>query len=286
MKAQDATSGKDSKVWLFFALTFVLTWIFWIPIALTRQDVMAGPLMIPFLVGGFGPSIAGIIMVYRTQGREGRREFWRRSISFKRIGARWYAVIFLIFPAVYGLGILLDVLLGGTPPGAEAISQIAAQPASLLVMVVMGLVVGPLAEELGWRGFALDQVQSKWSALVASLVLGLFWWLWHFPLFYTTGMIQNEWGIGSLTFWTFAASVFAQSILYAWVYNNTGRSILAAILLHFMSNSTLNLLLPISARTFLFSTILLVMAAILVVMAWGPRTLTRQQGSIDATQSA
>lgn len=81
MKAQDATSGKDSKVWLFFALTFALSWIFWIPIALTRQDVMAGPLMIPFLVGGFGPSIAGIIMVYRTQGREGRGEFWRRRAA-------------------------------------------------------------------------------------------------------------------------------------------------------------------------------------------------------------
>jgi membrane protease YdiL (CAAX protease family) len=144
-------------------------------------------------------------------------------------------------------------------------------------MVVMGLVVGPLAEELGWRGFALDGLQSKWSALVSSLVLGIFWWLWHFPLFFTIGMIQSEWGIGSLTFWTFTASVLAQAVLYTWVYNNTRRSILAAILLHFMSNSTLNLLLPISARTFLLSTILLVVAAIVVVMTWGAKTLTRQQ---------
>lgn len=192
-------------------------------------------------------------------------------------GARWYAVILLILPAVYGLGILLDILLGGSPPGAEAVGQIAAQPAALVVMVIMGLVMGPLSEELGWRGFALDQLQSKWTALVSSLVLGGFWWSWHFPLFYTTGMVQNEWGFGTLRFWTFAAGVFAQSILYTWVYNNTGRSILAVILLHFMSNSTLNLLLPISGRTSLFSTILLVVAAIVVVITWGAKTLTRQQ---------
>ena len=200
MKEQDFTSAKQTSPWLFFALTFVLTWIFWIPIALAKRDVMAGPLMIPLLVGGFGPSVAGIIMVYRTGGREGRRDFWRRSISFRQIGAGWYAVIFLIFPAVYGLGILLDILLGGSPPGAEAVGQIAAQLAALLVMVIMGLVMGPLSEELGWRGFALDQLQSKWTALVSSLVLGGFWWSWHFPLFYTTGMVQNEWGFGTLPF--------------------------------------------------------------------------------------
>ena len=278
VKEQNFTSAKRTSPWPFFALTFVLTWIFWIPLALTGQNVMGGPLMIALLVGGFGPSIVGIIMVYRTEGREGRRDFWRRSISFKQIGARWYAVILLIFPALYGLGILLDILLGGSPPGAEALAQIAAQPASLLVMVVMGLVIGPLSEELGWRGFALDQLQSKWSALVSSLLLGVFWWVWHFPLFFMIGMVQNELGFGTLLFWMFAASVFAQSILYTWVYNSTGRSILAVILLHFMSNSTLNLLLPISDRTFLFSTILLVVAAIVVVITWGARTLSRQQG--------
>jgi len=34
---------------------------------------MADPFMITLVLGGFGPSIAGIIMTYRTQAREGRR---------------------------------------------------------------------------------------------------------------------------------------------------------------------------------------------------------------------
>ena len=278
MNGEDVTAGKGPSPWVFFALTFALTWIFWLPLALSGQNVVEGPLMIALLLGGFGPSVAGIIMVYWTRGRQGGRDFWRRSFNFKQIGAGWYVVILLIFPAVYGLGSLLDVLLGGSPAQAAAVAQIVAQPASLLIMVVMGLVMGPLAEEFGWRGFALDGLQSKWSALASSLVLGLFWWLWHLPLFLMVGMVQHEMGLGTLAFWTFAANVFAQSILYAWVYNNTGRSILAAILLHFMVNSTQNLLAPISERTFLFSTMLLVLAAILVVFAWGPKTSTRQRG--------
>ena len=52
--------------WIFITLTYGLTWVFWILLALSGQDVMAGPLMIPLLMGGFGPSIAGIIMNYRT----------------------------------------------------------------------------------------------------------------------------------------------------------------------------------------------------------------------------
>ena len=266
---------KKRTIWIFFTLTYFITWIFWIPLALSGQDVMAGPLMIALVLGGFGPSIAGIIMTYRTQAWVGRRDFWRRSINFRQIGAGWYAVILLIFPLVYGLAILLDMLLGGSPPGAEAIAQIAAQPASLIGMLLMGLIIGPLAEEFGWRGFALDPLQARWSALISALIIGVFWWVWHFPLFFMNGMLQNEWGVGTTAFWSFAVTVFAFSVLYTWVFNNTRRSILAAILLHFMSNSALNVLSPLSDRVTLFTAGILALMAVVVVVIWGAKTLTQ-----------
>ena len=233
--------------------------------------------MIALVLGGFGPSIAGIIMTYRTQDREGRRDFWKRSINFKQIGAAWYAVILLIFPLVYGLAILLDMLLGGTPPGVEAIAQIAAQPASLIIMLLMTLIMGPLAEEFGWRGFALDQLQFRWTALLSSLILGVFWWAWHLPLFFMEGMLQNEWGMGSVAFWAYIVILFSLSVIITWIFNNTRRSILAAILLHFMFNSTLNVLSPLSDRASLFATGILVLAAVIVVIVWGSKTLIRTQ---------
>lgn len=268
---------KNISIWIFFALTYILTWIFWIPLALSGQDVMAGPLMIALVIGGFGPSIAGIIMTYRTQNHEGRRDFWRRSINFSQIGGRWYLVILLIFPLVYGLAILLDVLLGGSLPGAEAISQIAVQPASLVGMLLMGLIIGPLAEEFGWRGYALDPLQARWSALVSALVVGLFWWAWHFPLFFMNGMPQNEWGLGTTAFWAYAVTVFSLSVLFSWVFNNTRRSILAAILIHFMYNSTFNVVSPISERVSLFVAVILTISSGVVILISGAKALVRIQ---------
>jgi membrane protease YdiL (CAAX protease family) len=272
------TAGRKRRpVWIFFVLTYILTWIFWIPLALSGQDVMAGPLMIPLVLGGFGPSVAGIIMTFRTQDREGRRDFWRRSINFKQIGGRWYVVILLIFPVVYGMAILLDMFLGGSSPGAEAITQIAAQPASLIGMLLMGLIIGPLAEEFGWRGYALDPLQARWSALVSALIVGGFWWAWHFPLFFMNGMLQNEWEVGTMAFWSYAVTVFSLSILFTWIFNNTRRSILAAILLHFMFNSTLNVVSPISDRVSLLVALMLALLAVGVIFIWGAKTLVRNK---------
>jgi membrane protease YdiL (CAAX protease family) len=214
-------------------------------------------------------------MTYRTQDSEGRRDFWRRSINFRQIGGRWYAVILLIFPLVYGLAILLDLQLGGSLPGAEAISQIAVQPASLIGMLLMGLIIGPLAEEFGWRGYALDPLQTRWSSLTSALIVGAFWWAWHFPLFFMNGMPHNEWGLGTTVFWAYAVTVFSLSVLFTWVFNNTTRSILAAILLHFMYNSTFNVVSPISDRLTLMVAGILALFAVVVILIWGAKTLVR-----------
>jgi membrane protease YdiL (CAAX protease family) len=277
MSMPTSAGTKIRFVWIFFALTYILTWIFWIPLALSGQDVMAGPLMIALVLGGFGPSIAGIIMTYRTQDREGRRDFWRRSINFRQIGGIWYVVILLIFPIVYGIAILLEMFLGGSSPGAEAITQIAAQPASLIGMLLMGLIIGPMAEEFGWRGYALDPLQARWSSLVSALIVGLFWWAWHFPLFFMNGMLQNEWGLGTMAFCAYAVTVFSLSILFTWVFNNTRRSILAAILLHFMFNSTLNVVSPISDRVSLLVAGILALLSVGVVFIWGAKSLVRNK---------
>ena len=89
------------------------------------------------------------------------------------------------------------------------------------------------------------------------------------------GMLQNEWGVETMAFWAFAVTVFAFSVLYTWVFNNTRRIILAAISLHFMSNSTLNVLSPLSDRASIFATGLLVLAAIVVAIFWGSKTLSQ-----------
>jgi membrane protease YdiL (CAAX protease family) len=48
-----------------------------------------------------------------------------------------------------------------------------AQPLSLISLTVMMFFLGPFSEEFGWRGFALDRLLARWSALPSSLILGV-----------------------------------------------------------------------------------------------------------------
>jgi membrane protease YdiL (CAAX protease family) len=108
--------------------------------------------------------------------------------------------------------------------------------AGLLSLVFFTFWFGPLPEEIGWRGFAQDRLQARWSPLLSSLVIGLVWALWHVPLFFVPGTFQHQLGWRSPRFWIFSASLIPLSIVMTWVYNRAGRSTLAAALIHFSGN--------------------------------------------------
>jgi membrane protease YdiL (CAAX protease family) len=231
------------------------------------------------IVGGFGPLLAGVYLVDKIADKENQREFLWRVVSFRRIGGVWYAVILLFFPVVVTLSLLLDLAMGGNAPSFLVLESIAAQPLQLLnlpLIVIQVLIVGPLPEEPGWRGYALDELQTKWNALVASLFLGLMWAVWHLPLFFFEGSMYHDWGFGTGLFWLFVARMMALSIVMTWIYNNNRRSILSAILFHFMFNFTFVFVTPVPATLHLYGTMLIALIAASIAFIWGPSTLVRQ----------
>jgi len=268
--------SKLSNPWVYFALVYALSWIFTIPAALSGVSLReSSTLMVIYALGGLGPAVSAILLTYLTQDREGRRDYWRRVVDFRRIPLKWYGVIFLTVPVITALAALVDRLLGGRGLRLEAAARFLEQPLMVLPFAVFILLFGPLPEEIGWRGYALDRLQARWNALVSSLTLGTAWALWHLPQFFVRGTYQHNLGFGSLSFWMFMLEILVGSILHTWIYNNTRRSTLSAILFHFMGNFT-GELFELSARAEFYSFVLTVVAAIIVVMAWGPKTLTRQ----------
>lgn len=252
----------ESKgLWHFWALAYGLSWLFWIPTALSGEDVTSTIWGVPYMLGGFGPSIAGIVIVYRSKKTGASRDFWERVVDFRRISAGWYPFILLVFPILFAMSFGLNSLFGNPLPEFETLAQIAANPLIVVGMVVIGLVAGPLAEELGWRGVALDRLQTRWSPFVAGLVVALFWGPWHLPLFFIHGTTQYAWGVGTSSFWLFMIATVPLSIVLTWVYNHNNRSILAAVLLHFTYNFTFSLVYPFSETVYLFQVILLFIAA-------------------------
>ncbi|MBN2548025.1 MAG: CPBP family intramembrane metalloprotease [Anaerolineales bacterium] len=262
---------KQRPTWLFFTLTFLVSWSFWIPAALLGQEAMTFPTILLYFLGGCGPSLVGILFLYLDPDRDTRRDFWRRVIDFRRIQGDWYGSIILIFPAVAALSIALNQLLGGPLPPLPVFLQLLDQPALLIPLFISTLIGGPLSEELGWRGFALDRLQVRWKPLVASLILGLFWWAWHLPLFFIQGSPQSVWGFGTAMFWLFLIGVFPLSVLITWAYNQNRRSILSAILIHFFYNLTISVVYPLPPQVEVLRVVLSILVVALVIRLSRPK---------------
>ncbi len=118
---------------------------------------------------------------------------------------------------------------------------------ALPALLVIFLVGGPLAEEPGWRGFALPRLEERFGPLVGTLLLGTLWGLWHLPLFlFTPG--YNGAGTGlvgiSLPFLAFVIGEVALAVIFTWVFNNTHGSLLLTMLLHASANTAIGTVFP------------------------------------------
>jgi membrane protease YdiL (CAAX protease family) len=268
------TRPKLADPWIYFVVTFIWTWFFWgLAIALGASMETATGVILLFL-GVIGPAVTGIAFTYLTRDRQGRRDYWKRVVDFKRIPVRWVLVILLFAPVVNVLAALLDVISGGGgTTWGEAALNLLSSPLSIIPSIIFSTLI-PFLEELGWRGYVLDRLQDKWSALVSSLVLGVIWSLWHLPLFFVPGSYQAGLGVGTLSFWSFMIGIVPLSLLFTWIFNNTRRSTLAVILFHGMVNFS-GELIALSVRADAISSLVWLVAAIGVAIIWGAGTLTR-----------
>lgn len=255
---------------VFFILTFVFSWLGWVPTALWGKQIFSSAWLVPFLLGGFGPSLAGVIQLYRTRSRRERREFWHRLIDVRRISLPWYLGIFLGFPGLLAAAVGIHRLLGGELPPLEQIQALGDQPLMIVGLVVGGLLTGPLSEELGWRGYALDELLVSRSPLEASLITAPVWWAWHLPLFWTAGTSQSGYWMQGGLFWVFMAQTIPLAVLLTWSAVHNQRSVLAPVLAHFSFNTALSLAHPLPERVILINAVLLYTAAAGLVLFQKP----------------
>jgi membrane protease YdiL (CAAX protease family) len=254
--------------WLYLILAYGLAWLFWIPVALTGQDYQASALLlILVLLGVFGPGLAGILLTYLQDDREQRRDFWQRMLDVRRIRPLWLGVILLFWPGVQLLALVLNKLLGGTPPDSEFVAQMQAQPLSIPVVIGLYFLQAGL-EELGWRGYLLERLLPGRGALKSALIVGIFHAFWHLPLFWIVGTNQIKMGI-DLDFLVFVIGVCAYSIYTTWVYIGNGHSTLAATLFHCVGNLCLDIfVLAPGSRQYTLYLLLMLAGAVMLGAGW------------------
>jgi membrane protease YdiL (CAAX protease family) len=145
----------------------------------------------------------------------------------------YYLLALVLFPAIWLLGNLLSRALGMEVP----FSSYPAADVKLLEMAILfflyNVTYGGLSEEPGWRGFALPRLQAKFSPLVSSLILGVFWAVWHAPA--RLGGIEAKSLSDTLVEWALIVLVTA---IFTWFFNRTKGSILVTALIHPAMNTT------------------------------------------------
>jgi membrane protease YdiL (CAAX protease family) len=130
--------------------------------------------------------------------------------------------------------------------------------------------VGAVGEEVGWSGYATDRMLSRWSALEAGILLGCVMAVWHI-----VPLVQAHRPATWIAWWCLSA--VATRVLMIWIYNNTGGSVFATILYHDMDNVSW-LMFPNFGSHYdpRIAGLILALAAVIVTLGWGPRTLTRK----------
>ena len=249
----------------YFLLVFALA----IPLWLFGGRPLLGPSNFPLtlsvLIQPFVPLIAASILVYREEGGgRGVRRLLSRVFDQRRIRKKtWHLPIIFLMPLIYLLTYGLMALTGLTLSGAP----VAFLATPILFVAFFVLAIG---EEAGWTGYATDPLQERWSALTTSIILGLVWATWHF-----VPLIQMSRTPTWIAWWTLGT--VALRILIVWLYNNTGKSLFAAIVFHAMINLSLSIFQIDYDQAIVWFTIgaFTAIAAMIVTFLWGSRTLAR-----------
>lgn len=203
--------------YLFFFLALAL-------IGGLLKMISVSPTVMSILIAlaSWTPNLAAVIVVLVNGGSDRVRSLAAGWLKW-RVSARWY--LFGLAPlAVAFIAAGISALVGGAPaaPGTGLTG------ATLLSMLLFNSIQGATGEELGWRGYALPNLQKRYSPLATSIILGLVISGWHSILHLVSPAGIPEW-----QFWIIMVSF---CILITWAYNHTGGSLLIVSLFHFAFN--------------------------------------------------
>jgi len=234
MKTYRVSWVKTHSLLVYFVLAYVVTWSFHIPLVLSKRGLIEIqiPMAIHYL-GAFGPMIAALLLTSLTQGIAGVRALLSRWFKW-RVKARYYAFAILGPLGLFILAVLINRVVAGTWADLSLLGEADYLPfLTPLGTLLLWLLTYALGEETGWRGYALPRLQRKYSATTATLILAVFWAFWHLPaFFYRDTYIQ----LGFLGFPMFLISITFATMVFTWLYNSTGGSLLLVILFHAFFN--------------------------------------------------
>lgn len=225
MRARRAMpSTPEARIAAFVTSVLLLSWLRLIPPLLKEYAGIESPTwltggVLP-LLGSFGPVLVAVALTMSASGSAGAATLFRHGMRW-RVPRNWYPTAVLGPALLYSTALAGLVLWGGQSP------SFGPQDWVNVLAVFVGAFVFALGEEFGWRGYLQRGVQARASALTAGLLVGLVWALWHMPLFVAPDAVQSE-----IPFVPYLSLLVGLSVVFGWVYNGTGGSVLLVALMH------------------------------------------------------
>lgn len=242
----------------YFSLVLLIGGLAYAPWVLASYGMFPSDLVFVFvIVGGVSPTIAALVVAKLEFGKGGAKylfdQFGRKGFS-----KLWFFAAVLV-PLVLAVGaVLLWLASGGTYH--PDLMRLAEFPPILITSFLTNM-----WEEIGWRGYALPALQKKHNALISSLIVGVFWAVWHWPHF---AVKDSTMAVNYHNLLWFAIFMLFYSISYTWIYNSTEGSLFTASLYHASTNAANTILFVeanIANSIFPFHFLIVIILALVIV---------------------
>jgi len=233
-----------NKLAKYLIITYLISWIIWgILIILVNNGVTtsSGLLGVIILaVGGFGPTIAAIVL---------QEKITLKSIRKYIFGGNHRAVPYLLL-----FCILLTVVIG--------LSSMELQPDLPLYLfpvywIIMTVLIGG-NEELGWRGFMQPFLEKSVPFPIAVLITSITWSAWHLPLWLVEGSSQQ-----TSPFIIFAAFGLILSFSMAAIHKKT-KCVFYSAVFHGLSNTLMAYFVVGANLIIIFGGIFIIIISLLI----------------------
>ncbi|MFW9848051.1 MAG: CPBP family intramembrane glutamic endopeptidase [Candidatus Thorarchaeota archaeon] len=248
----------------YLLLAYSITWISLFPLVLDSLGYLEVSIHWHF-IGALGPTLAAVIMIYFTKGKTGMQSFKNACINWK-IKINWIGIAFIAPVLFFSFALVLDYASSGTWYDFSAF--IVDNQLTTLVDVLfwaLPIIAYGVFEEIGWRGFALPHLQSRYSAIVASTILWLVHGMWHIPMFFYRFNFDFGMVVG------FFIGMYFGTILLTFIFNSSKGSVLTTVVWHTTFNAV-SVMGSYSIQAFTSMAIMIV--AVLILIKYGRRDLT------------
>lgn len=222
----------------FFMLTFSVTWVCWFAAPYLGDPLNSdATFLVLMLIGLMTPFATALYLTLTSKSTQLKKTFFNKLLNIKLIRPRSIPLFLVLFPASMVGAILVSTIFGYSLDQFTIVEEFSFSIGTVPTFLILLLAAG--FEELGWRGYAIESLNSKLNYFDATLIFGILWSLWHLPMFfiphsYQAELLQEDF----LLVANFFISIVPLAFIIGWFCKKNGGSILGAVLIHFIINIT------------------------------------------------